>query len=346
MSDSDVIASLRQYNNLKEVEVEPGDVIIVKIFPGWAHDKIASSITKAQKYFHWKSPDEKAGMKLQGAATSEHVAIGLSATVLAEAAAEIHGTDEIPTSAAVVYKCTDKELAKAAVTITKALCRLEVDARPKGLPAEGGRYDMLGAAKSLYSKRTFHASTNEYIEDILSFVYGGSNIIPDMFCSQLAVAAYESASVAIYGKTCFGSDPRGVTPRYMEHLLNTRGNFYLAGRIAVPPLLLHTDKVIHNYENARKWRQSADSVELHSLLYSSWCKQAEQRKQGVGELLYLYETYFGLNVKPEYRSEMKPMSNLLLNSYPAVKALQMKPKRSGRLYNMVFKEIAPLDYFM
>ncbi|MYM60504.1 hypothetical protein GTG28_14830 [Vibrio sp. OCN044] len=346
MFDNDVIASLRQYNRLQEVKVQPGDILIFKVFPGWAHDKIAASITKAQKYLHWKSPDEKAGIKLKGDAASEHIAIGLSSSKLAEAAGEIHDDDDIPNTAAVVYRCADKQLAEAAVTITKALCRITVDTRPKGLPVEGGHYDMVGAAKSLYTKRTFHATTNEYIEDVLSFVYGSTNLIPDMFCSQLAITAYEAASVAIYGKTCFGSDPRGVTPKHMEHLLNTRGNFHLAGRIPVPPLLMHTDKVIHAYNNARKWRQSADSIELKSLIYSSWCKQAERRKQGVGELLYLYETYFGLNVKPKFRHMMKPMSKELLISYPAIKALQMKPKKSGRLYNIVFKEIAPLDYFL
>ncbi|ANW26666.1 hypothetical protein [Vibrio coralliilyticus] len=345
MYKNDAIASLKQYNKLDEVEVEPGDVLIFKVFPGWAFGQVELGITWGQKLLHKKSADEKFGIKLQGSSTSEHAAIGLSNRLLAEAAAEVHDTDEIPNNAAIVFKCKNKELAKGAVAVTKALCRIDVDTRPKNRNILDGNYDMGGAIKSLSQERAFKSTTNQFIEDIISFVYGSSDVIPNMFCSQLAVAAYESASVALYGKTCFGSDPRGVTPKYLEHLLNTSGNFYLAGKLKIPALILHTHKVIKKYEHARKWKQSSESIELVEILEEAWSLQAQERK-GFGRLLHIYETYFGLNVKSEFRHEMLSLTPEYLEDYPAVKALHMKPKRNGRLYNMVFQEIAPLEYFM
>ncbi|NRF24018.1 hypothetical protein HRJ45_03640 [Vibrio coralliilyticus] len=345
MYKNDAIASLKQYNKLDEVEVEPGDILIFKVFPGWAFGQIELGITWGQKLLHKKSADEKFGIKLRGSSTSEHAAIGLSKDLLAEAAGEIHDTDDIPNNAAIVFKCKNKDLASGAVTVTKALCRMDVGTRPSNLTMLDGNYDMEGAKKSLFKERAFKSTTNQFIEDIISFVYGSSNVIPNMFCSQLAVAAYESASVALYGKTCFGSDPRGVTPKYLEHILNTSGNFYLAGRLKIPPLILHTHKVIKKYEHARKWKQSPASIELVEVLEEAWSMQAEDR-EGYGILLHVYETYFGLNVKPEYRHEMRELTPDELNALPAIKALRMKPKRNGRLYNMVFQEIAPLEYFL
>ncbi|QGM36440.1 hypothetical protein [Vibrio sp. THAF191d] len=40
MYKNDAIASLKQYNKLDEVEVEPGDILIFKVFPGWAFGQI------------------------------------------------------------------------------------------------------------------------------------------------------------------------------------------------------------------------------------------------------------------------------------------------------------------
>ncbi|MBN3573695.1 hypothetical protein [Vibrio neptunius] len=346
MYKNDAIASLKQYNKLDEVDVEPGDVLIFKVFPGWAFGKIELGITWGQKLLHKKSADEKFGIKLRGSSSSEHAAIGLENDTVAEACAEVHEVHEIENNPAIVFKCKNKELAKGAVAVSKALCRIEVDTRPKGRTIQNGYYDMDGAKKSLFKQREFKSTTNQFIEEIVDFVYGTSDTIPNMFCSQLAVAAYEGASVAMYGKTCFGSDPRGVTPKYLEHLLNTNGNFYLAGKLKIPPLLLHTHKVIKKYEHAKKWKQSEASKELSEALEAAWSLQGDERGTGYGLLLDIYETYFGLNVKPEYRDDMLELSDEYLDQCPAMKAMRMKPKRSGRLYKMVFKEIAPLKYFL
>ena len=338
MFNKKVISTQHQYDHLKEVTLQPGDVIIAKMFPGHASKPTEVLIPMMQDSFiHKKSLDEKAGMQLQGSATSEHAALAISKDEIAEASGEGVVRSMALTSKRkngwVVFRCSDKVLANGASKIAAALCKHNVNTRDKDFLYKnnitGGKYDKIGSISSLLKKRNFNSGTNQYIQDILDFVYGISKRAPNMFCSELSASVYECASVAQYGKTCFGSDPRAVTPKYLEHLVNTSSLFNLVGKVPPSPLFSHTHMAAMKYQSALKFRQSKASKTLLACML-------DLIKIGTfGELLYFYEECFGFRVNPAYRDSTEPF----------IISGNLRAKRSGRLYNIVFKEIGTMSYF-
>lgn len=224
------------------VMMQPSDVLIKKIFPETAKHVIEKVITGAQRLTKYDdvvkvhnglgSHKDTFVFKNLGSSTSEHAALVIDNGNMAEAVGGGVITATLQSRADeryIVYRCRNPQLSKAVVAVATALATN----RPG---SKGGNYDLFGAAKSSFRDPQFQGNTlrnkltstptAQFLNDILDYCHGVSSIRPDMFCSEFAVACYEAASVAIFGKTAFGSSPRAMSPMEMENVINHRPDVF------------------------------------------------------------------------------------------------------------------------
>ena len=247
------IDNYQQFSSLATIPLgmmQPSDLLIKKIFPETVKHAIEKAITWAQ---HATKKDdvvkvdngflsrEKHIFKNLGSSTSEHAAIVIANGNMAEAVGEGVITATLQSRAHeryIVYRCRNPQLSKAVVAVATALATN----RPGTM---GGGYDLPGAAKSSFRDPQFQSNslrnqltstpTEKFLNDILDYCHDVSNVRPNMFCSEFAVACYEAASVAAFGKTAFGSSPRAMSPMEMEYLINHRPDLMqLVGRFESP----------------------------------------------------------------------------------------------------------------
>jgi hypothetical protein len=51
---------------------------------------------------------------------------------------------------------------------------------------------------------------------VIDYVHGVRNDRPNLFCSQFAVTCYEADSLAAFGRTAMGTNPRAILPMEVE----------------------------------------------------------------------------------------------------------------------------------
>lgn len=252
-------------------QLQTGDILLKKIFPETVKHAVEKIITGGQKImqspeqvkvsqglFHRK---EKWVFENKGSPTSEHAAIIISPNRMAEAVGE--GVIQAFTlnrshERYIAYRCNDLVLRDAAVFVATGLSTARAGSK-------GGKYNLGGAAASLFRNPNFQQNTwinrristptEKYLNDIIDYVYGVSNIRPNMFCSEFAVTCYEAGSLAAFGRTAFGSNPRAVSPLELENLLNYRLNlFQLVGHVEAPadPLFEILLGAVEEYDKSLK----------------------------------------------------------------------------------------------
>jgi len=253
------VSTLREYRSVHALEgLQPGDILLKKVFPETAHGAVEKGITKGQKLFErpetvrvstgFFSRDEKHAFAMKGSHTSEHAAIMLDHDTIAEAVGNGVITASIRNRLSeryLVYRCRRDDVRKAAIAVARGLSTPHENAltgtRREG--TRGGSYSIVGAlASNLHGNAGFQSRrvdnavrlvggmlggatpstvpTNDYLQAILDFVHGVSSVRPDMFCSEFAMACYEAGSLGARGKTAFGTDPRAMSPMRMEDVLN------------------------------------------------------------------------------------------------------------------------------
>lgn len=207
------IEEYRQLNKLTPYHFEAGDVLIKKVFKGYEHCMVEKLIVQGQKPFSGpekiKSEYGKYSFRNNGSTTSEHAAIMVSNNDMAETIGEGLVTGSLisrSTEKYIVYRCLDSSLLKGAIEIAKRLSGYNSNKE-----FIKGKYNLKGAFVSNFRNKYFNASSNAFYTDVINFAYGLTNKQPDLFCSQFAILCYEAASIAAYGKTCMGSDPRAIS---------------------------------------------------------------------------------------------------------------------------------------
>jgi hypothetical protein len=221
----------------KVTSFEPGDVFITK-------------------YYAWASKTmniRKIGMAVlshhrQSSAASAHAGMFVQDNKLLHIVGyvEIEGVDvsDFSQYPNVVWRCKDKNLAKLATQTALRLCGCQglsglsgggpvtqsIDSRPN---FRGPVFDETNAVKAVFRNRYVTAGVKDYLIELESKLRdsptGGTVDVPDLFCAELVVAAYEIASRAC-GTPAFGVDPRSVDPKFLESLLNQSDQFELIGR--------------------------------------------------------------------------------------------------------------------
>jgi len=267
-----------QYRNLPRVLwLQGGDILLKKVFPETCKSKVEWIITKGQCLFEGDKTIRAGGffsgerfqVAYDGSHTSEHAAVAISSEEVAEAVGEGVITASLRGrrhERYVVYRCVDPRLKEAAVKIAKGLSdayHSTVTASPALRNTTGGQYSAVGAFTSLLKDTTFQANgTNQFLTHVVDYVYGLRNDRPDLFCSQFAVTCYEAGSLAEFGKTAFGSNPKAMSPMDLENILNGRLElFNVMGKYDSEDNVLFSavERGLHTYASRWHFNQSAQS---------------------------------------------------------------------------------------
>ena len=195
------------YKRLRKVaQLQPGDLLLKKVFNQTLKGLTEWVITKGQKLFSGDKEikvgsffsREKFRIAYLGHSSSEHAAVVIAPNEIAEAV----GIGVITVSIQgrrneryCVYRCSNHQLTDAAVEIAKGLSHAyhNVVTGSQDRVTTGGGYSIKGAIQSNFRNQTFqHDSTNQYLNDIIDYVNGVRSDRPTMFCSEFAMACYEA----------------------------------------------------------------------------------------------------------------------------------------------------------
>lgn len=157
------IRTLAEYQQLQHVELQPGDILLKKIFPGQNAGMVEKTITWGQSRFEKRTridfgDGESADIDMLGSSSSEHAAMVLSPSSLAEAVGE--GVVETPiwrriTERYIVYRCTNKVLVEQAINVAKGLTNRRENALGGQRHVTGGAYNLKGAIQSNVRNKQF-----------------------------------------------------------------------------------------------------------------------------------------------------------------------------------------------
>lgn len=282
-----VINTYEQYQALTLTALEPGDILLKKVFPETRKGAVEWGITQGQRLFSSNSKvktggifsREKFKVAFNGSNSTEHAAVAIAPGELAEAVGEGVITASVESrkhERYCVYRCSNAALRDAALVMAKGLSHAyhNVVTGDRGRTTTGGAYSIGGAIASNVRGRTFQqGGTEQYLTAIIDYVTGVRNNRPNMFCSEFAAAVYEAGSMAAFGKTAFGLNPRAMSPMVLEDALNNRPDIMrLVGKYDSENDVLFTAvcKGLEHY--GKKWhfnksRQStAANQVLHNLL--------------------------------------------------------------------------------
>jgi len=333
------INSYDEYQSLpRVVELKAGDILLKKVFPETRKTATEWGITAGQRLF---SSDKKtAGLfsrnkftiAFNGSHTSEHAAVAISSNEIAEAVGEgvisvsIQGRRD---ERYCVYRCKEghRELSDVAAQFAKGLSDAyhhTITKDPGIRKTTGGAYSVKGALASNFRSQQFQQSSTEiYLSHIIDYVYGLRNDRPNMFCSEFAMACYEAASVAAFGKTAFGTSPIGMSPMMMEDVLNGSDKMSLVGKYDSEndALFSAVEKGLRSYGKRWHWKKSRQSTSAKEVLHNLLL---------IGDndyLLAAVAAYFdlqpnrpcGVKCKIDSESRLKPDSSLYKDLKNALK---------------------------
>lgn len=282
-----VINTYEEYQALNLVTLEPGDILLKKVFPETRKGAVEWGITQGQRMFSSNKTvktggifsREKFKVAFNGSNSTEHAAVAIAPGELAEAVGEGVITASVESrkhERYCVYRCSNTGLRDAALVMAKGLSHAyhNVVTGAKDRVTTGGAYSIGGALASNVRGRTFQqGGTNAYLTAIIDYVQGVRHDRPNMFCSEFAAAVYEAGSLAAFGKTAFGLNPRAMSPMVLEDALNNRPDIMtLVGKYDSEndPIFTAVCKGLEQY--GKKWhfnksKQSTAAKEvLHNLL--------------------------------------------------------------------------------
>ncbi|HRD48084.1 MAG: hypothetical protein JNK95_02415 [Candidatus Competibacter sp.] len=264
------IGTYREYQHLTRItDLEAGDLLLKKVFPETCKGAVEWGITQGQRLFSGDNTIKTGGLfsrekfriAFNGSHTSEHAAVAISADELAEAVGEgvitasVRGRRD---ERYCVYRCLNVDLRNAAVMIAKGLSSAYhnmITGSPEVRNTTGGKYSVKGALASNFRSQQFQqGATHAYLTHVVDYVYGVRHDRPNMFCSEFAMTCYEAGSLAAFGKTAFGTNPIGMSPMFMEDVLNSRPDLMaLAGKYDSENDVLFSavEAGLRNYKNRK-----------------------------------------------------------------------------------------------
>lgn len=231
----DPVSRIEQFQNLHRLDhLQPGDILIKKIFPGEG-GAVEKAITRAQRLFERPETFTSGGTRhefpLMGTSSSEHAAIAVGGHVLAEA--NSRGVRQNPTNANTNYIVYRPKDAASAAEIARIATGLANTPEPQKI-----KYSLWGVIKSSFRSTINSSQTNHRVESGLRYLNGETrnNFLSErMFCSEFAAIAVDMASTRMHGKLAFGVNPRSVSPMVLEDILNQRPDLFdLAGQYTRP----------------------------------------------------------------------------------------------------------------
>ena len=281
------INNISQYRNLPRIhQLQAGDLLLKKAFPETCKGAVEWGITNGQKLFSGDKYTTRNILKYRnmykitfnGSPTSEHAAVAIAHDEVAEAIGEGVITGSITgrrEERYCIYRCQNTEVRDAAVMIAKGMSNVYhniITGNNRMGQSTGGKYSITGALTSNVRGKTFsHSSTNNYLTQIIDYVYGLHNNRPNMFCSEFAIACYEAGSVVARGKTAFGTNPRGMSPMVMEDTLNNHSELMtLVGKYDSEddPIYSAVDAGLHRYNRRWHWNASKASKNAKKILHN------------------------------------------------------------------------------
>jgi hypothetical protein len=252
-----IIDNYEKFSGLPNIPLEnlqPSDLLIKKVFPGSENGLIEKVITRMQRRyekdeivsFNGEDGWQEADVSFLGSATSEHAALVINNGNMAEAIGGGVVAATLQSRAHekyIVYRCLEQRAGfnQEVVRIATAIAAGRTLYQPLSLvipipiPIMGG-YSLDGAILSSFRSRYYQqGQTEELLRHIIYFSEGRFGWAPNMFCSEFVIICYEVASLNLYGKTLFGTNPRGMSPMEMENIINSRPDkMMLVGRIENP----------------------------------------------------------------------------------------------------------------
>ena len=237
---------------LQLANLNPGDILVKKVFPDMERHGIEKVITKMQGKFDkpekisidrgWLRKNEEIKFENFGSPSAEHAAIIIRINgeiKLAESqAGGVTRTDvnNVSHERYVVWRCHQQyqNIRNAAADVAE---------RMTGVPTGNfdGGYGYLGAATSSYRNTSYQHNnftnnivtkdTESYLKQIIDFCYEARGARPNLFCSEFVMACYEAGSYRITENTAFGTNPKAMSPMYMENVLNYSEKVEIIGRV-------------------------------------------------------------------------------------------------------------------
>jgi hypothetical protein len=129
---------------------------------------------------------------------------------------------------AYIYRCNVTALRNEASRIAKVIAT-----RVSSGAKSGGRYDWDGAKKCVLKFKYVDAESAVFVDKCYDFAYNydANKTLPGMFCSEFVVVCYMVA--AKHEHSDLGNldvDPRAISPKALQSLLERNGSFSRVGR--------------------------------------------------------------------------------------------------------------------
>lgn len=277
-----VINTYQKYQALTLATLEPGDILLKKVFPETRKGAVEWGITQGQRMFSSNKQGgifsrEKFKVAFNGSNWTEHAAVAIAPGELAEAVGNGVITASVESrkhERYCVYRCSNADLRDSALMIAKGLSHVyhNVITGAKDRVTTGGKYSIGGALTSNMRGRLFQqGGTETYLMEIIDYVMGVRQNRPNMFCSEFAAAVYEAGSLATFGKTAFGLNPRAMSPMVLEDGLNNRPDImWLVGKYDSEndPLFTAVCKGLEHYEKKWHFKKSKASTSAKEVLHN------------------------------------------------------------------------------
>lgn len=258
MAKIDTYSDFQELALLKMSNLQQGDILIKKAFPGMEHGAVEKIITSGQKMFDspekikidhgWFKKSATVKFGNFGSPTAEHAAIIININGTNQLAESIEGgvkrskMGDVSHERYVVWRCVPSErlLASYAADIAIRMTNLGTVDKLEIRGGDGG-YSISGAAKSNFKSpyyqqdnlknRIATTTTERYLQRIIDYCYDDKGTRPNVFCSEFVMACYEAGSYHYLNKTAFGSNPVAMSPLSMENILNYSEKVEIVGRI-------------------------------------------------------------------------------------------------------------------
>jgi len=233
MPHIDPITKLSEYRKLREVDIQPGDILFKKCFSLF-EDIYAFGIGVGQVL-------GVRGAK-HGSRTSEHLMLAvchpgpfdiIESDVDGVVANRLDRGDHLE-ERIIVYRCLDRQVSALAVQLAKKFMgygRTPDQEAPNPGQIKPGHYDFLGGTANMLvntsSGRRQNESSDAFLAKLNSFCSGTSGVRPNFVCSTFVAAIYELAAQSL-GKYEYmlRVNAQTMVPKAYEHHLNLKPYHY------------------------------------------------------------------------------------------------------------------------
>ncbi len=279
MAKIDTYSHFQGLTLLKLSNLQQGDILIKKVFPGLEKGAVEEIITKGQGLFDsaekikidngWLKKSETVKFENFGSPTAEHAAIVVNINGSNQLAESVEGgvkrskIGHVSHERYVVWRCVPSErlLASYAADIAIRMTNLGTVDKVEFRGGDGG-YSLSGAVKSnmkspyfqqdTFKNRIVTTATESYLQRIIDYCYNNRGTRPNVFCSEFIMACYEAGSYFHLKKTAFGSNPVAMSPLQMENILHYSEKVAIVGRVeSIDDILFYAVKEgINDYKKS------------------------------------------------------------------------------------------------